>query len=685
MKPKFQCSLVSLRPFSQGAALLLFLAFLPMAVEAKEPKNWHKPSWKEAFSALDAGKIETAQTANAVLSKSILQEVIRAEILVAQAQPDFTELLAFFRSHTDWPQAEALKKKIEQNMPASLSDKDIVAWFKDLPAETAAGASRHIRALQKLQQPKEAQDIAQKFWRDGAMGRQEQEDFLQDFSELLSRDDHEARLRRLLWAEQRQAAERLFPLVSKGQRALALARLGLAEEAKGIEALLAKVPQNLQQDPGLLYERTRWRRRAGLHAGAQEILSSTPPVQEEGKKWWVERRIQIRELMETKKWREAYRLAAKHGLAQPAEAKSDGPKSDGQKADWPKADWAEAEFMAGWLALRQLDKAEQAAEHFANMLNIVSMPISRARAHFWLGHAQVQLGNEALALQSFQQAATHPTSFYGQLALAEIGDAGLVLPVNAAIEEERRRSFLSHPLIRASKALLEIGEIKRAEAFYRAAMKIAAHPADFVLLAQASQDMRRPDWAVLAAKEATKKGFAAPQEGWPLLSLRLPNTVDGAFIHALIRQESGFREAVVSPAGAAGLMQLMPATARAVAQKANIHHRERDLFDPAHNVRLGTLYIQERLAQFDGNKMLALAAYNAGRGRVLEWLKIFGDPRNGSITALDWLEFIPFSETRNYVQRILENTQIYRLRMGQSVSARQIWQTLQGDRPEGSQ
>ena len=371
--------------------------------------------------------------------------------------------------------------------------------------------------------------------------------------------------------------------------------------------------------------------------------------------FWSERNQLARALLQQGDATAAYALAANAGQTDP-EARAD------------------AEFLAGWIALRRLNDPGTAAQHFrSHRCNPPQAAITQARGHYWLGRA--------LAAQDTQRpkppapntraAANWPTTYYGQLAALALGDDPAAL--NARIEATRDPdwtsqqavAFAGREIARAAELLVAWGESYRARPFLLRLQELGPDPADQAMAARLSLGFGMPDEAVTIARRAGRDGVMLADIGWPETADPPPGPIDPALTLGVIRQESSFDTAATSPAGARGLMQLMPGTASDVARKLGVTITPASLtLDPNQNMRLGTTYLQGLLDQFTGVLPLAVAAYNAGPGRVQQWLASLGDPRTGQIDMIDWIELIPFNETRNYVQRVTENTAIYRARHG---------------------
>jgi len=347
----------------------------------------------------------------------------------------------------------------------------------------------------------------------------------------------------------------------------------------------------------------------------------------------------------------AYALAATHG---------------------PATDIAiEAEFLAGWLALRRLDRPAVAARHFHTLAGLSRAAITQGRAYYWVGRAAMAQGDSSGASAAFARAAAWPTTYYGQLAARALGDDDALLAARIRTTRDpagsvgRAAAFTKQELARAAAMLVAWGEPRRAKVFLQRLDEIADDDAGRALAARLALALGLPDQAVAIARRAGRDGLVLPDAGWPIPVGPPASSIEPAVALGLIRQESSFDVQAASPVGARGLMQLMPTTAAAVARRLN---EAIDLpaltADPAYNMRLGTSYLQELLDRFGAALPLALAGYNAGPNRVRDWVAGYGDPVAGAVDMVDWIELIPFNETRNYVQRVIENIVIYRAHNG---------------------
>ncbi len=623
--------------------LFLIWFFLPQGLCAQDLAT---TAYREAFRELDRGRYDTAiQLINKGIFTS-LNKVLMADVMAQPGTPySFEELTGFIAQNPDWPQLNGILMIAEQKIPADATSRQVANWFETYPPLTPTGFYRYIEALEALgEQEKSVQKVRERWIkRDFAKG--EQTAFHARFGRLLTRKDHQARLSRLVWDNNITDARAMYPYVDKDWQALAEARIALENETSKANALLRKVPAHLENDPGLLYQRVKWRRKANLDNEAMEILVNPPKKLERPDKWWDERHILARRMMEQKNFRKAYDLVSKHG-------------------EVTGFDYLEAKFLSGWLALRFLGKPDIAAGHFSDLLKEAQTPISRSRGYYWLGRSYEAAGHASEARAAYEAAGIMNTTFYGQLALTRLdATPEIVARPEPPIPENVRADFFARDMVRAVDALNRLGDNKRTERFFRALCDSAKQRVEFVLLLELAYQQQRADWAVKASKAANQKNMIVPGASFPVLAIEMPTPPEPAMTHALIRQESQFQPDAKSPAGAQGLMQLMPATARETARKLAMPYNPERMTDPDYNIRLGTAFIERQIDAFDGSYVLALAGYNAGPRRARQWMELFGDPRLATIDAVDWIELIPIYETRNYVQRILENLQFYRARL----------------------
>ncbi|HYE52101.1 MAG TPA: lytic transglycosylase domain-containing protein [Azospirillaceae bacterium] len=640
---------MSTLPRLMAALLLAGTLFAPPALA--QISSADIATYRSAFKAAERGRWDEALRTARRAKEDLPEKVLRwMELARPDTQADFRTITAFLAANPDWPNQAALRRNAEARMPDDLAEAEARAWFERYPPLTTSGFFRHVDLMLAAGQSEKALAAVRDRYVNGGLGPQEERDFRQRFVSLLRPQDHWARIDRLVWDGDAAGAKRLLPLVDPGRQAVALARLTLAADNGGIDGALRKVPDNLANDPGLLYERTRWRRRKDMEDGVLDILTKLPPELGRPEAWWTEQHIMARRLIERGQHEKAYRIAAAHAV------------KDG-------LGFAQAEFLAGWLSLRFLKKPQQALDHFVKLYEGTTSPISRARGAYWAGRAAEALGNPEQARQWFQLAAGHGSTFYGMLAADRTGVAAAqVVPRAPAPSAEARAKFDKRDLVRAARMMERIAGAsdQRVELFLRKMSNDAKTAEEYQLVGGLAREMGLRQLGVSISRQALQDGVVLMDAGYPTLPSKLAPRPEPALVHALIRQESTFDQDAVSAAGARGLMQLMPPTAAQIAKRLGLKHTVAKLTaDPAHNVRVGSAYLQELLERYGGSYVLAIAAYNAGPGRVSGWLKEFGDPRQPGVDVIDWIETMPIYETRNYVQRVLENVQVYRLRLNE--------------------
>ena len=640
------------------AALLSLGLLSPLAMQASansegQPAAVTKTVVATALDLADEGKLRQAQVLIAPLGEELLGSYLIWRAAVADSdEPSFAELAAFLDAHPDWPYRSAIVAEAERRLPPDWPDAVLADWFEKHAPISLEGILPALDLLERQGRSGELRELLAEAWRDYAMEPEEERRLISRYGNLLTHEDSLARLEDRLWSRDSKGAMRQANRLGGGYPALAQARLRLALNQAGVDAAIKAVPESLQNDPGLLYERAHWRLRRGRFDGVVEILDPPPAGIGDAERWWRLRHWAAREAIDLGRIELAYRLSANHGLNR-------------------GIGFAQGEWLAGWLALRYQDKPTLALNHFERLHANVGTPISLGRAAYWAGRAAAAAGDAEKARTWYIKAAEHSTTFYGQLGAGEAGLSNLrVWPVTAEAEtasNEAAGSFKQRDLVALVQRLSAYGEHDRVNAFILALRDEAGGGPERQLVAKLAVEASRPDLALLTAKTAQTEGLYLPDHLYPLPPIApiapasLPGDPEPALVLGLIRQESLFNQRAQSRVGAMGLMQLMPGTAQRTAPKAGLsYNRSRLLEDPDYNVALGSHYLKEMLARYDGNKILAIAAYNAGPGRVDSWLTRFGPPPGDPYGAIDWIERIPFYETRNYVQRVLEAMVVYR-------------------------
>jgi soluble lytic murein transglycosylase len=554
----------------------------------------------------------------------------------------FAEIAGFIDQNPDWPVQKTLRRRAEAAI-GNASDDEAAAWLKRHPPLTGVGKVRAAEILTSSGKTEAGTAALRAAWAEGDFSAAQESAMLARFSATLRPEDHQKRLDLMIWDGQADAARRMLPLVSTDYRALAEARLALAADAANAGRLVAQVPTPLRSDAGLAFEEARWWRKKDRYDNAAQLLLAHSDNPVRPATWWSERLVVARRLLAGGNSATAYQLVH-------------------QQASIDDKDYSEAEFLCGYIALRFRKDPAQAFDHFAHILARVTSPYAKARAAYWGGRAAEADAKPDLAVKWYTVGAEHNVTFYGQLAAHQLGKDAPPHPVPeprpSAAEQAR---FDAMELPRAAKLFFAIGDKQHARVFLMQMTESAKTPLEFAMLASLAEAQGRIDLAIAVARRSIDAGLPLMVHGYPVTKLPDGGTAERPLLLAIIRQESGFAPEAQSPVGARGLMQLMPGTAKLVASKLQLPFSLAQLTtDGVYNVMLGRSYIENMIEDFGGSYPLAIAAYNAGPGRVRQWLHDFGDPRGRDIGMVDWIEMIPFNETRAYVQRVMENLQIYR-------------------------
>lgn len=618
----------------------------PVLLSAKDYK-----AYQAAFQQAKAKHHQRARSIAAKASNPLLAKVIDwLDFTKPGSKSNFEAAAKFLEQNPDWPKQRALQINIEKSMPRNLPDRRVLSWFNTHPPVTTEGSVRFAEALQRAGQKATATDLLRRAWIEGNFTRSKETAFHKRHRELLRQQDETARLDRLLWDRRARPAKRQAQRIDKkGYLALALARLALMQKSGGVDGAIQRVPAALRNDPGLIFERARWRQRKRRYDGVVELIDPPIPGAPQAERWWPLRRWTARQAFVEGDLSVAYRVASGHGLAQ-------------------GTGFAEGEWLAGWIALRSLRQPETALSHFAKLYEGVKSPISKARGAYWAGEAARAIGDRETATKWHAKAAVHGTTFYGQLARYRLGQslAG-ALPALPSPTADQRTQFQKKELVQIVRLLGELDQDEIQKPFLFHLSAAAENATDYMLTAELARAEKHPDIAVKTAKSARQAGIILVGDLFPSLTLTKAEVPEAALVHAVVRQESAFNPDAVSHAGARGLMQLMPATAKRVARSMKVKYSRKNLTkDPAYNIRLGSRFLKSLITRYDGSYVLALAAYNAGPSRADRWIREYGDPRKADVDVIDWIESIPFSETRNYVQRIVEGLVIYRQRLGET-------------------
>ena len=621
---------------------LIFVLAAPAVAERPRPLGW-------AMDAMRAGNWQNA-AAIAQRDGAVAADVIEWHRLRA-GRGDYAEVTAFLDRRPDWPGEAHLRSKsedavIDAGQPAVLS------FFAATPPQTPRGVLAYAQTKAARGEHGEAEAGIVLAWRTMWLSDRSHALFLAAHSDLLEQH-HTARLSNMLWQGAIIDARRMLDLVPDGPKTLGLARISLQNLNENVNGLINAVPENLRGDAGLQYDRFTWRARKGNSASAKQLLrdqSTSVDALGRPQAWSNRRRSLARDEMRDGDPKLAYQLASRHFLT-------------------TGSAYADLEWLSGYIALRKLNDPATALGHFLRFDKAILSPISKGRAGYWIGRAYDALDDPTQADQAYINAAQHQTSFYGLLAAERAGLAfDFDLVADDPLPDWRGSDMAKSPLFEAGLLLQASGELDVAERFW-------THYAESLELYQAGQlgraaiDVSQPHLAVMIGKRLAQRAIVLPEPYYalhPIAYRNLPMAPE--MVLAIARRESEFDPKVQSGVGARGLMQIMPETAKEVAAglgRSDEHTTFRLISDPEYNANLGAAFLSTLAGRFDGNVVMMSAAYNAGPSRPIRWAEMYGDPR-GQMDVVDWIEHIPFRETRNYVMRVTESLPVYRARLGKT-------------------
>jgi soluble lytic murein transglycosylase len=568
----------------------------------------------------------------------------------------FDRIAAFKRANPDWPTLAALGRRAEEALLAGKPPAAVRGFFADRPPTSPEGKIVLALAAKSVGASSEAAALVRDAWRNDTFGSEFERKILDLFPAALSQADHTDRMERFLKNERWPAAIRAAGYAGTDYVLVAKARMAVAQRAPDALRVLEVVPPGLRSNKSYLLAKAQFlRRQDKADAAVQVAIADTSESASlpDGDEWWVERQLLARELLDRGNPYAAYAMV-RDNVAESVEKRVD------------------AEFHAGWIALRFLQHPATAARHFANAAQIAAKPISVARTKYWQGRAAEALGADLEARGFFEAAAAHSTTYYGQLARAKLGLSELELRTEHIDGDP---AFGQLPVGQAIRRLYDGGYRDIAFAL---CTDVAANLTDarqLHSLAHLAADNGDARTVLSVGKIAIQRGYPLDMHAFPLqgvpIKARVDSPVDKAMIYAIARQESAFAPQAQSSAGAQGLMQLMPDTARRTARRLGLEFDLQRLLDPEYSTQLGAAHLRDLMEDWKGSLILIFASYNAGGGNVSKWIKAYGDPRSPRIDSVDWVERIPFSETRNYVQRVMEALLVYRHRLG-SPNARSV-------------
>ena len=607
---------------------------------------------RSAFEFVDKKKWNSALKASKKAKNKTLYNLINYLYLKQPSNAaSFYDYLSFINSNPEYPRISRLKYLAEHKINFKTSShKSIIKWFDGKEPLSDFGKIKLGEIYIDQGNLEKGSKLIKEGWIKAKLSKYDLRYLRKKYKKIITVEDNIKRADWHAWEGKHWDVQRMLRYLPKDETALYRARQLLMSRSYGVDSAIAKVPQRLKNNIGLKYDRLKWRRRRGRVEPSLEILFQLPndPVKlVRPDIWWKERAILTRSLVYKKKYPTAYKVSSNHSL-------TDGPE------------YADAEWLSGWIALTFLDDPNLALQHFKNFYNNVGYPISLSRGAYWLGRTYKVIKNKEKSEEWFKEGSKYLNTYYGQLSFVEImpGKA-FTLSDQLKVSEKYKKEFNKNPLIKTVRLLKELDKSRYAKDFLKHLASINIEEGSEVLAGKLATEIGRYDYAIQISKQASYEKRFHNELNYPVILT--PEIVNQKtmpkpeLVLAVIRQESEFDQRANSYAGAKGMMQLMTYTAKLVAKQAKLpYSKSRLRSDPFYNIKLGSYYLAGLLEEYEGSYPFALSAYNAGPKRVRYWKKINGDPQKGKINYIDWIELIKFKETRNYVQRVLENVNVYR-------------------------
>ena len=595
-----------------------------------------------------------------VAEQSIRDPVARklAEWVIVRSDntnPNFARYAAFVTTNPSWPHASLFGRRAENALwNDHVDDATVLAFFASHRPSTAKGCYMLARALLAKGDLDGAAALVRHAWRHEDSGAEAENKVLELFGSMLTRADHKARMDQRFYAEDVEAGMRAANRLGGDELAIGRARAAVIKRLNNAKALLDAVPVNARRDPGYVFARVQWLRKENKPAEAGKLMLTVPQDPEtlvDLNQWWLERRLLVRTLLDDGDPHTAYRVAREAAV----------PPQGNYRVDYY--------FTSGWIALRYLHDPAAAASHFAHISEGTDSPHALARGGYWQGRAAEAMGQRAQAKAYYETAAQYTATYYGQLARARLGltDLGLRGPPQFTMEQNKVLGNLE--VARAAEILYELDERDMLASIFAELGESATDVAGMTALAEVAARHNDGRAMLLLGQGAYNRGLPLEYYAYPIVGLpayaSIAPPIDPAVTYSIARQESHFNQKVVSVAYAMGFMQVTPEAAQDTAKRFKaVYNRARLLSDPVYNMQMGTAELSNLLMGYNGSYILTFAGYNAGRGRVQQWIAAYGDPRDPRVDPVDWVERIPIAETRNYVERVMENLQVYRARFG---------------------
>ncbi len=611
-----------------------------------------------ALTAAKAGDGNQVRTAISGIDDPLARKV--AVWALADGAPDtmsFFEADSARRDLAGWPRAAGRQVAAEKLLETSgLPPAKVIDWFGGAEPVTAEGAMALAGALRATGYEMQARALIQRWWTTRLFEVEPQTAMRIRFGGYLSEAENNARADLLMWGPQGPAAQELVTALTGPDRALAEARMALRTGSSDANDKVARLSDDQRRHPGVVWEQALYFYKRGMASQAFSLSAGVKgaPTEDAAARSWPDKRRMINSALAARNYQAAYNLARDCGMTTGADA-------------------AEAEFYAGWLALTRLNDATAAERHFARLAGAGVSPITQGRALYWQGRAAEALGKTAQAQAFYKQGGRHIAVFYGQLAAEKAGQTVITLGKDPQITQADRSRFDGRELVRAARMLNGFGLKDQFRAFVMHLDDVLPTAGEAALLVDLARTDGDQDLGMRAVRTAAQRGFILPERGYPIIPVPpTPGAAEPAFVLSISRQESNFDPKAHSGARAMGMMQLLDGTGRDTARLLGETYSTDRLYEAEFNMRLGSRYLGDMTGNFGGSYAMAAAGYNAGPGRPPQWVAICGDPRGGGADPLNFIECIPFSETRNYVMRTLETMQVYRARLNGGTAPLQL-------------
>ncbi len=582
----------------------------------------------------------------------------------------FSDISRFVNDNAFYPNISEIKLNVEKiAIKNNIAYKSSEQYFKANPAKTTSSKlyllQSKITFLQRFKGDDseksslklEIKNLISEIWIKENLSEEEEKSFLDKYQNQLSEEDYIARINRLLWDNKIAEAKKIMTFVDGDHRKLFAAVIELQDFPRYLDTVVLSVPRRLRSSEILSYRRALWYKSKGRIDDLLDLMISLPKTLENPQQWWSMRNLYVREMIKKKDYKMAYLLAAKNSL--PATS----------------ADFWEAQWMSGWIALRFLNEPKEAYKHFENLYKNVRQPVTLSRGAYWLGMSSLAMGDKAKAIEWYKVAARYPTFFYGQLAINKHRTLDsinarddIILPKDPEIASQDIKDISESRAARVAYLLAITGDKKNATKIFEYIVNNAVSEGQIAVIMKVVNEIGDRQMDANISRTAAKKNVFFIKDKFQIVQ-EVVNDKYSPLVHAIIKQESGFAPTALSKVGAVGFMQLMPGTAKLVSRDLGIDYdRDKLATDIRYNVKLGTSYIKTLIDRFEGSEILAIASYNAGPNSAQRWINEFYDPRKEKDIdrVVDWIELITYSETRNYVQRIMENLIVYKYLMSRT-------------------